>query len=107
MSWAPGERQTVEVVPGPRDEGRALEWALIDDVSGQVAARQRFIYQLPITRLTIEVGTWSTGLYRAVTVPAGAQVDGAVRRLSEKMVNLIVRPARGSGQVLVVAPTDM
>jgi hypothetical protein len=34
-------------------------------------------------------------------------VDGAVRRLSEKMVNLIVRPARPSGQVLFVAPTDM
>src|SRR5262249_51798031 len=38
MSWAPGGRQTVEIVPAPRDEGRAMEWTLIDDVSGQVAA---------------------------------------------------------------------
>ena len=107
MSWAPGERQTVEIVPGPRDEGRAMEWTLIDDVSGQVAARQRFTYQLPVTHLTIEVGNWPTGLYRAVLQPAGVQVDGAARRLSEKLVNLIMRPARGSGQVLFVAPTDM
>jgi len=33
-SWAPGERQIIEIVPGPRDEGRAMDWTLIDDVSG-------------------------------------------------------------------------
>jgi hypothetical protein len=106
-SWAPGERQTIEIVPGPRDDGRAMDWTLIDDVSGHVVAQQRFTYRLPVTHLTIEVGDWRTGLYRAVVGPAGEKVDGSVRRLSEKMVNLIVRPAHPSGQVLFVAPTDM
>lgn len=107
MSWAPGERQAIEIVPGPRDNGRAMDWTLIDDVSGKVVAQRRFTYQLPVTHLTIEVGPWPTGLYRAVVNPAGEKVDGSVRRLSEKMVNLIVRPARPSRQVLFVAPTDM
>jgi N,N-dimethylformamidase beta subunit-like, C-terminal len=107
ISWAPGERQTMEIVPAPRDEGRSMEWALIDDVSGQVVARRTFTYSVPVTHLSIEVGDWPTGLYRAVIVPAGAQIDGTARRLSEKMINLIVRPARGSGQILFVAPTDM
>jgi hypothetical protein len=107
MSWAPGERQTIEIAPGPRDNGRAMEWTLIDDVSGQVVAQRPFTYLLPVTHLTIEVGDWRTGLYRAVVRPAGEKVDGSVHRLSEKMVNLIVRPARPSGQVLFVAPTDM
>jgi hypothetical protein len=26
MSWAPGERQTIDIVPAPGDEGRAMEW---------------------------------------------------------------------------------
>src|ERR1051325_3664620 len=55
MSWAPGERQTVEIVPGPRDEGRAMEWTLIDDVSGHVTARQRFTYRVPVTHLARHV----------------------------------------------------
>lgn len=107
MSWAPGERQTVEIAPGPREDGRAADWTLIDDVSGEVVARQRFTYRLPVTHLAIEVGNWPTGLYRAVIGPAGEKVDGPVRRLSQKMVNLIVRPARPSAQVLFVAPADM
>ena len=107
MSWAPGEKQTIEIVPGPADDGRAMEWTLIDDVSGQVVAQQRFNYKLPVTHLAIDVADWPTGLYRAVVHPAGEKVDGSVRRLSDKMVNLIVRAARPSGQVLFVAPTDM
>jgi hypothetical protein len=107
MSWAPEEPQTIEIVPGPRDNGRGMDWTLIDDVSGQVVAQRRFTYRLPVTHLTIEVGGWPAGLYRALVEPAGEKVDGSVRRLSEKMVNLIVRPARPSGQVLFVAPTDM
>lgn len=106
-SWASGERQTIEIVPGPRDEGRAMVWTLIDDVSGQVVAQQRFTYHLPVTHLTVEAGAWPTGLYRGSIEPAGAKVDGSVRRLSQKMVSLIVRPARPGGQVLFVAPTDM
>ena len=106
-SWAPHERQTIEMVPGPRDQGRAMEWVLIDDVSGRVAARRAFTWQLPVTHLAIDVEEWPTGLYRAVVVPAGENVDGSVRRLSQKMVNLIVRSARPRGQVLFVAPTDM
>jgi hypothetical protein len=106
-SWAPGERQAIEIVPGPRDEGRAADWTLIDDVSGQVVARQRFTYRLPVTHLTIETGAWPTGLYRGAIEPAGAKLDGSARRLSQKMVSLIVRPAHPGGQVLFVAPTDM
>ena len=107
-SWAPGERQTIEIVPGPRDEGRAMVWTLIDDVSGQVVAQQRFTYHLPVTHLTVEAGAWPTGLYRGSIEPAGAKVDGSVRRLSQKMVSLIVRPAqRPEAKCLFVAPTDM
>ncbi len=69
--------------------------------------QRRFTYQLPVTHLTVEVGEWPTGLYRAVVTPAGEKVDGSVRRLSQKMMNLIVRPAQSSHQVLFVAPTDM
>lgn len=111
ISWAPGEQQTIEMVPFPGDDGRVMDWTLIDDVSGQVVARRRFTYRLPVTHLTVDVGQWPTGLYRAVVTPAGdkveEKVDGPVRRLSQKMVNLIVRPAQRSGQVLFVAPTDM
>lgn len=106
-SWAPGERQTIEIVPGPRDEGRAMDWTLIDDVSGQVVAQQRFTYRLPVTHLTIETGAWPSGLYRGVIEPAGAKVNGSVRRLSQKMVSLIMRPKRPAGMILFVAPTDM
>ena len=84
-----------------------MDWTLIDDVSGQVVAQQRFTYRLPVTRLTVETGAWPTGLYRGVIQPAGAKVDGSVRRLSQKMVSLIVRPPRPAGRILFVAPTDM
>lgn len=106
-SWAPGERQTVEIVPGPRDEGRAIDWTLIDDASGRIISRQRFTYRLPVTHLTIETGKWPTGLYRGLIEPAGSKTEVAVRRLSQKMVSLIVRPSQPSGRILFVAPTDM
>jgi len=107
MSWAPGERQAVQIVPNPTDDGREMDWTLIDDVSGRVVAQKRFTYRLPVTQVDVEVGNWPTGLYRAVVTPAGEKVDGSERRLSQKMVNLIVRPPRTSGQALFVAPTDM
>ncbi len=46
ISWAPGERQTIQIVPGPADDGRAMVWTLIDDVSGQVVRRAPF--HLPV-----------------------------------------------------------
>ena len=100
-SWAPGDRQTVEIVPNPRDEGRAAEWTLIDDVSGQVVARQPFTYTLPVTHVAIEVGQWRTGLYRGEIGGSGKRV------LSRKMVSLIVRPPHPTGAILFVAPVDM
>ncbi len=106
-SWAPGERQMVDIVPGPRDAGAAMDWLLIDDVSGRVVSSQPFTCRLPVTHLAIQVANWPTGLYRAVVQPAGGNTENSVRRLSQKMVNLIVRPARPSGDVLFVAPTDM
>ena len=106
-SWAPGERQTVEIVPGPRDEGRTMDWMLIDDVSGQIISRQRFTCRLPVTHLTIETGRWPTGLYRGVIEPAGAKTEVSVRRLSQKMVSLIMRSPQPSRGILFVAPTDM
>lgn len=106
-SWAPGERQTIEVVPAPRDEGGNMQWLLVDDVSGQIVARQPFTYRLPVTHLSIETRGWPTGLYRGMIEPAGAKADGSVRRLSQKMVSLIVRPLRPAGRILFVAPTDM
>jgi len=107
MSWAPGESQTVDMVPPPADAGRAMEFILIDDVSGQMVARRPFAYELPVTHLRLDIGDWPTGLYRAIVAPAGAAVDPAVRNFSEKMLSLIVRPRRAGGQVLFVAPTDM
>jgi hypothetical protein len=107
ISWEPGELQTIQIVPSPSEGDRAMVWTLIDDVSGEVVAECRFTYQLPVTHLTVKVGQWPTGLYRAVVTPAGEKVDGTARRLSQKMMNLIVRPAQCSRQVLFVAPTDM
>lgn len=106
-SWAPGEEQTIEIVPGPADAGKAMEFVLIDDVSGSVAARRRFVYELPVTQVRFETGDWATGLYRAIVEPAGAQFDPAVRHRNEKTLSLIVRPKRPRGDVLFVAPTDM
>jgi hypothetical protein len=107
ISWAPGEQQTIQIVPSPGNDGRAMNWTLIDDVSGEVVAQRSFTAQLPVTRLAVPVGQWPTGLYRAVVTPAGEKVDGAARRLSQKMMNLIVRPVKTSAPVLFVAPTDM
>jgi len=106
-SWAPGEEMRVQIVPGPADAGKAMEFVLIDDVAGSVVARRRFVYQLPVTDLRFEVGDWPTGLYRAIVTPAGAPLNPAVRRLSEKTLSLIVRPKQPRGAVLFVAPTDM
>jgi hypothetical protein len=42
-----------------------------------------------------------------VVTPAGEKVDGTKRRLSQRMMNLIVRPRESSRQILFMAPTDM
>jgi hypothetical protein len=40
-SWAPGERQTIEIVPGPREDGAAMDWLLSrqDAIEKKLAAR--------------------------------------------------------------------
>ncbi len=106
-SWMPGERQEVEIVPGPSDVGKAMEFVLIDDVAGRIVSRKSFEYQLPVTHVTLKVDDWPSGLYRATVVPAGAAFDPAVRGWGEKWLNLILRPVRPRGTVLFVAPTDM
>ncbi len=93
--------------PGPGDLGKPMEFVLIDDVAGKIVFREGFEYQLPVTHLLLKVGNWQSGLYRATVVPAGASVEASVRRISEKMLSLIVRPARPRGSVLFIAPTDM
>ncbi len=107
LSWAPGERAEIEIVPGPADTGKAMEFVLIDDVADRIVARKRFEYEIPVTHLTVEVGDWPSGLYRGIVVPAGKSVDPAVRDFSEKILSLILRPAQPRGTVLFVAPTDM
>jgi hypothetical protein len=107
LSWAPGERAEIEIVPGPADAGKAMEFVLNDDVADRIVSRKRFQYELPVTHLTLEVGNWLSGLYRAVVVPAGTPVDPAVRDFNQKILTLILRPDRPRGTVLFVAPTDM
>ena len=107
MSWMPGEQQRIDIVPGPGDAGKFAEFVLIDDVSGHVAGRQRFRYELPVTHVTVSVADWPSGLYRGMVAPEGQGFDPAARRPAEKMMTLLVRPARPGGSVLFVAPTDM
>src|SRR5438067_10561917 len=83
-SWAPREEQTVQIVPGPEDEGKAMELLFIDDVSGDIAGRRKFVCELPVTEVKFEAGDWPTGLYRVIAVPAGAALEPNVRRLNEK-----------------------
>jgi hypothetical protein len=106
-SWAPGEQERIQIVPGPGDAGKQMEFLLIDDVSGEIAARQAFVYQLPVTNLTFQAGDWPSGLYRGIVAPAGATVDPAARDLNQKTLSLIVRPRQSRGTILFVAPTDM
>ena len=107
MSWRPGERQTVVIAPSAADAGRRMELVLIDDIDRTVVGRVPFKYKLPVTRLSVEVGDWPSSLYRAVLVPAGTDVDASVVNQDQKLINVIVRPRRPSGDVLFVAPTDM
>jgi hypothetical protein len=75
LSWAPGEREEIEITPGPADAGKAMEFVLIDDVADRIVDRKRFKYEMPVTHLTVEVGDWPSGLYRGIVVPAGTR-DG-------------------------------
>lgn len=107
IGWAPGERERIQIVPGPADAGMPMEFVLIDDVHGTIAARRGFVCQLPVTNLEFEAGDWPTGLYRGIVVPAGTGIDAAARDLDRKTLSLIMRPRRPSGSILFVAPTDM
>jgi hypothetical protein len=107
MGWAPGEQVRIQIVPGPHDAGKRMEFVLIDDVTGKIAARREFVYSLPVTGLEFPAGDWPTGLYRGILIPAGAALDPKVRDLNQKTLSLIVRPRRPGGMILFVAPTDM
>ncbi|HKW96539.1 MAG TPA: N,N-dimethylformamidase beta subunit family domain-containing protein [Bryobacteraceae bacterium] len=107
ISWAPREQQKIEIVPGPSDAGKEMEFVVIDDVRSEIVARRRFVYEMPVTDLTVSVGDWPSGLYRAIVVPAGAKIDPTVRQFNQKIVSLIVRPPHPRGKILFMAPTDM
>ena len=106
MSWQPGERQTVWVIPGPQDRGRKMELVLIDDIRQRVVSRVPFQYELPVTNVVVQVGEWRSSLYRRVVASAGETVDPTVNDLNRKLTNVIVRPGRAHAPVLFVAPTD-
>jgi hypothetical protein len=105
--WAPGERQTFWYLPSTSESGRRLELVVIDDIRQKLAARIPFTVRLPVTTVPVAVGQWRSGLYRLITVPAGAAVDPAVNDLDQKLTTVIVRPASPTGRILYVAPTDM
>jgi hypothetical protein len=84
-----------------------MELAIIDDLRRRLAARIPFAFQLPVTRVPVEVGNWPTGLYRIIVVPAGGRIDPADNDLNRKLTNVIVRPLRPRAPALYVAPTDM
>ena len=106
LSWQPGERQTVSVIPGPSERGRKMELIVIDEIGRKLTARVPFAYELPVTSVAVEVGGWRTGLYRLMVVNAGETVDPAVNDLNQKLANVIVRPIHAGAPVLFVAPTD-
>jgi hypothetical protein len=107
ISWQPGERQTVAVIPRPEGAGRRMELCIIDEIGRKLVMRVPFEYQLPVTNVNVPVSDWRSGLYRLVVVAAGDRVDPAANDLNRKLTNVIVRPARARAQVLYVAPTDM
>ncbi len=110
LSWLPGEREVVAVIPGPKDRGGRMELVLIDELRRKVVERVPFQYQLPVTDVAVKVGDWPSSLYRLVVVRAGEAVDPAVNDLNRKLANVIVRPrgreGRARAPVLFVAPTD-
>jgi len=107
LSWQPGQRESVAVIPSAAEAGRKMELAVIDDIRRKLVARIPFEYTLPVTHVPVPVGDWRTGLYRILLAPAGAPVDPGSNNLNQKLANVIVRPKRPSGGVLFVAPTDM
>ena len=107
MSWAPGDRQQVNIVPGPDDAGKPMELVIIDELARTETARVAFEYELPVTHVSVDVGDWASSLYRLILAPAGAAVDPADINLDEKLTNVFVRSPQSRGDVLFVAPTDM
>jgi len=106
LSWQTGEQQTVAVIPAREDRGRKMELVLIDDIHRKLISRFPFQYELPVTKVTVKVGDWRTGLYRMIVVAAGEKVDPAQIDLNRKLINVIVRPGAPRAPVLFVAPTD-
>lgn len=107
MSWQPGERQVVAVIPAPADAGRKMELVLIDEIARKLVARVPFAYQLPVTDVPVTVGEWRSGVYRLIVVPAGETVNPSANDLNRKLTNVIMRPRRPQAPVLFVVPTDM
>ena len=107
MSWRPGEQQAVVIAPSAAHAGRRMELVLIDDIGRSVLSRVPFNYELPVTRVSLDVGDWPTSLYRVILVSQGEAVDPTAINLDEKLINVIVRPKRAGGDMLFVVPTDM
>ena len=107
LSWRPGEKQVVSIVPHPKEAARKMDLCIIDEIHKTLLTRQPFEYRLPITRVQIAVGDWQSGLYRLIVVPAGQPVTPTAIDLNRKLTNFIVRPVRAQAQVLFIAPTDM
>ncbi len=106
IGWKPGESQMVNIIPDAADRGRPMELAVIDDIHGTVAARVPFVYSLPVTDVTVPVGTWASSIYRLIIVAPGQPVDLARNDLNRKLINVIVRPNAPTAPVLFVFPTD-
>jgi len=106
LSWQPGERQIVAVIPAPGERGRKMELVVIDDIRQRIVVRRPFQYELPVTNVAVQVGEWRSSLYRLIVAPAGETVDPAVNDLHRKLTNVIVRPVRARAPVLFAAPTD-
>lgn len=106
IGWQPGEAQMVNLVPAPADRGRRMELAVIDDIRRTLVARVPFVYALPVTDVSVPVGSWPTGIYRLIVVAPGEPVDPARNDLNRKLINVIVRPRAPTAPVLFVFPTD-
>ena len=107
LSWQPGEKQTVAIVPGPDDAGKAMDLVLIDDSRQKQVARIPFRYQLPVTRVEVNVGDWRSSLYRVSVARPEQKMSREIADVNTKLTNIIVRPRRPSAPLLFVVPTDM
>ena len=107
LSWRPGERQIVALIPDPGDAGRQMELVVIDEIRRELVAREAFQYELPVTHVPVLVGAWRSGLYRLIVAAPGERVDPATADPDRKLTNVIVRATAAQAPVLFLAPTDM